>query len=997
MAGLVMACGSERSAPPYEAPGAGLVFSFPGNGQLDVPTGTLVSLLFSEAVVESEISPSCSVSANTVTGGVCLLGPSGPVAGSWSLVGETQSAVEFTPAAPLQANQGYSVHISPSLLASGVGNLASESAAVEFTTRGDATVAGTSAQVVAINGETPDVFGATALAKFPLVDFATFRLVFSEPMDERSAVLGASVEFVEITAGGGELAVPGQLMGQGVHMSFDPDEDLNATSRYEMRIHPTLLDLGGEAAAEASYSFAPVSSAASGELFSQVLDVAPGIGDENFPAASSLAALALNQVSISSGVIGNNIVELRDGKLKAELAHPNQFTTAMPLVIRKGQVLVSSGLNVELAGVVNSGLATGDLQLSFVSDLTGVLVRNEYWPSDTIPDNLQSPLQIALSFDLALSAVDPIGNAALTQTVYGVQAVGTASVVDQQLLISTISTIEIDVLGVAKANTRIVLAFSTTLGEAVPFDTTPPTLIAAYPNNATELLETGDAITLSFSEGVQLRDEEAVVLQTASGAAVPADIRAQGSMIVVTPSAALTPDQDFRVFVGGGLLDLSGNSWTSESGDPTGGLGVLDFSTAALGAVSPLPPAILASYPGAPCSLVGDTVGDRHCRGGLGGDDDYSSFSLPSNHSIDVVFDQPMRRDGALLGSACDQGAVRVEVVSGASCDSVVPGTLFVGQRSLQFVPNEPWTEGATYRLRLVGGGNNSCDSGELCGANGRPLNTDVLNSTEDSGGPDVEIFFSGDAASEATAVLVGSQPIVDRNGNGKVDSGETIADTNRAAVSIVGVGGIVSSASLDMPDCDADTPETEGCLYLSSDLVVRLEKEQSSCSITTAAGSENYDNCIPVTISPGAIYTTELIMDSSVLGLGLINDLSTAKKVFRMREPGEPARGYIVENANGDPEMIATLSTYMDAPDLSILGGLASHDIESKPLELKLRGPVQFRSDGRMAIRLRNEELIPLDVNVSSLGLSGTISLEIAPQAMVLDLVSKSARGGLR
>jgi hypothetical protein len=916
------------------------------------------------------------------------------------VVGEAQSAVEFTPAAPLQPSQRYSVHVSPLLLASGVGNVASQSAAVEFTTRGDATVAGTSALVVAINGETPDAFviGATVAARFPLVDFATFRLVFSEPMDERSAVLGGSVEFVEIPAGGGiEIPVSGQLMGQGIHMSFDPDEDLNATSRYEMRIHSTLLDLGGEAAAEASYSFDPVSSAASGGLFTQVLDVAPGIGDENFPALSSLAELALNQVSISSGVIGRNIVELRDGKIKGELAHPNQFSTAMPLVIRKGQTLVSSGLSVELAGVVNSGLATGDLELSFVSDLTGVLVRNGYWPSDNIPDNLQSPLQIALSFDLALSAVDPVGNAALTQTVYGVQAVGTATVVDEQLLISTIATLEIDVLGVAKANTRIVLAFSTTLGESVPFDTTPPTLIAAYPNNASELLETGDAITLSFSEGVQLRDSEAVVLQTASGVAVPADIRAQGSMIVVTPSIALVPDQDFRVFIGGGLLDLNGNSWSSESADPTAGLGVLDVSTAVLSNASPLPPAILASYPGAPCSLVGDTAGNRHCRGGQGGDDDYLSFSLPSNHNIDVVFDQPMRRDGALLGSACDQGAVRVERVSGGDCDSVVPGTLFAGHRSLQFVPNEPWTEGASYRLRLVGGGNNSCDSGELCGANDRPLNTDMLNSTEDSGGPDVQIFFSGAAESEATAVVVGSQPIVDRNGNGKVDAGETIADTNRAAVSIVGVGGIVSSATLDMPDCDAGTPESEGCLYLSSDLVVRLEKEQSSCSITTAAGSENYDNCIPVTISPGAIYTTELIMDSSVLGLGLINDLSTAKKVFRMRELGEPARGFIVENANGDPEMIATLSTYMDAPDLSILGGLASHDLESKPLELKLRGPVQFRSDGRMAIQLRNEELIPLDVNVSSLGLDGTISLEIAPQAMVLDLVSTAARGGLR
>jgi methionine-rich copper-binding protein CopC len=998
--GLLLSCGVDRNPPPFVGPGPGLVYSFPGDGQLDVPVGSLISLVFSEAILESEISPGCSVSGNSVTGGLCVVDSTGPVAGTWSIVGGGRAA-EFTPDEPLAEDSSYAVHIASSILSPGVGNLPESGPSVRFATRSERIDVATAAGVIAINGEQADVFaqGSELSPRYPLVDFATFHLVFSEPIDERSAILGSGIEFVEVPAvGGAEIPVEGQVLAQGVHLSFDPNSDLNPESSYVMRITDSLLDLGGEPADVAEYHFSPVSSALAGELYSQVLNVAPGIEDENFPEASTVAALDSNSVLVSSSIVGDNLVQLRAGSIEGELAHPNQFTTAMPLVIRKGQRLVSSGLDVSFAGVVNSGLSTGDLTLSFASDLNGVLVRNQFWPSDTIPDDQEAPMHVYLNFDLAVSAADPLGNATLTQTVMGVQATGMAQVKDGQLHLSTVSTIELDLLGVAKGNSRVVLAFSTSTGQSVDLDLTPPELVASYPEASTQILETGDSITLSFSEAVRLRDDEAVVLQTGSGVVVDADVRTSGSMVVVTPSQPLLDDQDFRVFIGGGLLDLAGNSWSTQSSDPTGGMGVLPFTTGLISTASPQPPALLGSYPGAPCALVGDGAGSRRCQGGQGNDDDYVVFSLPANHEVNLLFDQPMDRASAVLGADCGQGSVRVEAVSGTTCDAVVPGTLFVGERSIRFVPGQPWTEGATYRLRVVGGGNGSCDNGELCGINGLPLNTDALNSPEDAGGPDVQIFFTGAAASSAHALTAGVQPIADRNGNGRVDSGETPTDTNRAVVAVADVGGIINSATMDMPDCDLATPEIEGCLYMSSDLVVLLEDKQSNCSIDTATGTVTATDCIPVTVSPGIIYGSELVMDANVVLLGNINDMSTGKTVLRVREQGQAVQGFIVEDASGNPEMLLALSTYMDAPDLEVLGGLASHDIESKPLDVTLRGPVVFRPDGRLQISLFNEALVEISVEVSApLGLNGQLFLEIPPSGMLLDLVSSPARGGLR
>mgnify|MGYP001404487197 CR=1 FL=1 len=63
---------------------------------------------------------------------------------------------------------------------------------------------------------------------------------------------------------------------------------------------------------------------------------------------------------------------------------------------------------------------------------------------------------------------------------------------------------------------------------------------------------------------------------------------------------------------------------------------------------------------------------------------------------------------------------------AGTACTGVVPGTLMKHDRSLEFVPDVPWTEGARYRLSLISGTDDGCSANELCG-NGQAASFDPL------------------------------------------------------------------------------------------------------------------------------------------------------------------------------------------------------------------------------------------------------------------------------
>jgi hypothetical protein len=110
---------------------------------------------------------------------------------------------------------------------------------------------------------------------------------------------------------------------------------------------------------------------------------------------------------------------------------------------------------------------------------------------------------------------------------------------------------------------------------------------------------------------------------------------------------------------------------------------------------------------------------------------------------------------------------------------------------------------------------------------------------------------------------------------------------------------------------------------------------------------------------------------------------------LMRVREEGGPAYGYIMHDpGTASPVFVMRQSVSLDAPDLKILGGVVTHDLKSKPLDILFKGPVTFRSDGRINVALRNVEDVNLSVSLSAVSFSAaTIYMRIPAGEMHVTL----------
>src|SRR5207253_902669 len=101
---------------------------------------------------------------------------------------------------------------------------------------------------------------------------------------------------------------------------------------------------------------------------------------------------------------------------------------------------------------------------------------------DQRPENDRAPLYVDLTMDVAVYAMDPKGNAALAQTVLGVQGAGIITATDGVLDIEQVASMEIGLLGVTAASSNMVLELITdTKAPAATADTAAPKLTATYP------------------------------------------------------------------------------------------------------------------------------------------------------------------------------------------------------------------------------------------------------------------------------------------------------------------------------------------------------------------------------------------------------------------------------------------------------------------------------------------------------------------------------------
>jgi hypothetical protein len=944
------ACG--ESTPPLQTAQPGVVFTYPIDKQVDVPLGARIVVTFSDPV-EAAALGSCA--------GFCLKGPNGPVEAQAKVVGDGKS-VEITDAV-LDAGTKYEIHATPQL-APTAANLPS-GPLVTFTTRATRQRS-TPPTVTAVNGGDPmkpDSFR-------PIFESTTIRLLFSEPLDPRGVVNAAnSVELVNMTT---SSVVPATVIASGIHVAIDPKDDLVAGQQYLVRLGNRVVDLAGQPLAPVSFTFTPLSTQGPGAV-KQVLRIRQD-GDPG--PRSSRAATTSNEIVMQKPLIGRETSRMLPASLAAELGDPKALGGPIAFTIRKGQRMRATGLDVKLGGEIPVGLATGDIIIELLTDGGGRIYRNPHQPADQRPENDRAPLYTDLSIDAAVYTVDPTGNAVITQTVLGVQAVGTVIATEGVLAIENVTAMDLPLLGVTEAPSNLVLELITDETATAPVDSEAPKLVATSPGNGTSEHSVDAGIELIFSEPIDLEKARTGIRLEQGTTTVPSVIESHGAAVVVRPLAPLAYGGLYRVVLAD-VADVAGNAFAPMN---------ISFTTPAL-ANTDAPMTVASVYPGAPCALTADA---GHCQGGQNGDTNYRPFSLPSNESIQVAFTQTPRRTSVVRGTACNTGAVRVEQLdAGGTCVSAVPGSLSIRDRGIAFVPDVPWVEGTRYRLTLVSGGNDNCDAGELCGANNVAPSFDPLNGTDngEAGGPNLVINFVGSAPTKSTFMLAQTAPFTDINGNGFREGNEAFRDENRAALRITGTSGIVSAATFTTPDCLPNVPGTQSCMYLSGAMPVQMNEVSTTCPLPDGTSASV---CMPVTLSPQAMYATSVGLDATAL-ITISNDTGTS--VMRVRDGAEPVTGYIIER-DGKPTMLAKLDLYMDAPDLSI--PLSDHDLHSKPLSVSLSGPVTFLPDGRISIALTNTASLPVTITIDApiVG-SGTVSMEVPAGEMKLQLISPFLRGG--
>jgi hypothetical protein len=967
---VALAACSDATAPLTTAD-PGVVYTYPIDAQLDVPLGARVVVTFSDPVVAGALT-ACTGTAVEVTGAFCLVGPDGPVDATAEVVGDGKtvqlSDVAFTPGTT------YAVYTRAALAPTAT-NLPATGPLLRFTTR--STQARTAPPtLIAVNGAPP-----TAPEAFrPMFESSTIRLVFSEPLDPRTVALApGALELVDMAG----TKVPATLIAGGIHVSIDPRDDLLPGTPYQLKIGDKVTDLGGQPVAPVAITLTPRSSGAARPI-PQVLRTRQA-GDTS--AAASRAGAEPNLISIDKPLIGKETSQVLPSVLAAELGDPTALDGPLAFTIRRGQRLKASGLDVKLGGELAVGLSTGDIEIELLTDAGGRIYRNPYQPADQRPENERAPLFVDLSMDLAVYAVDPGGNAVLTQTVLGVQATGTAIATDGVLALEAVIAMDLDLLGIARAPTNLVLALITDPTAQREADQVAPRLVATMPGDqggdGDGELPVDSGIELIFSEPIDLDRAQAggLALETSAGEPIDSVIESHGAAVVIRPVKPLAYATSFRVT----MADVA-----DRAGNPLAGATAMSFSTPAL-APTTVPLAVSSVHPGVPCTLVdGDPSTPGRCSSGRSDDDRYHPFTLAANEPVHVTFTQPLDPTSITHGAACNTGSARIEQVDGSgACVAAVAGTWVHYERALAFLPEVAWQVGARYRLTLVSGNDKSCAAGELCGITRVAPSLDPLggNTNNAAGGPNLVIDFTGAPATDATLMFSEPAPFSDVNGSGSLDTGEPISDGNRVALQITGTTGLVGSAKFDdvTADCLPNIPDKQACMYLSGAMPVELLPLAHDCALP---GGETAASCIPLVLSPQAMYATSVgLVATVVVDISVATDMM----VMRIREPATgPITGYLIEDG-GTPTVVVALDVYLDAPDMVVPA--LGHDLHSKPLSITLRGPMRFLPDGRIAITVANVADVPITVNLG--GALASVEMLVPAGEMKLQLLSPPLRGG--
>jgi hypothetical protein len=643
-----------------------------------------------------------------------------------------------------------------------------------------------------------------------LIDFSTIRLLMTQPIDSKTVQYGTTIRLLQ-----GTTLVPARVLVQGNRLSIDPEADLNPNLSYTLSLTNALkstLDKPLVPGQFAAYSFMPLNSGINTDpdlnkasrIEVQVLTSEPTGNTCNVK--SLLTDACINQVPVASPLLGQKERAPKpqaEGKLFADLALPanfSQFTGITPLRVPRGNILKAGNLSVKLDGLVPAGIDTGDLTITLISDANGLLLPNRYSTS------LAAPAMVTLEMDINVTAQNGTSNGAFTQDISHVQVVGLATL-DQQtqvLTIEAVGTIELKILGVDNAVGVLALKLKTDLkrpaGNAVT-DIVPPEVQSWVPGETVnglpggEFIRPGDPLLVNFNKAMDIKTFQpaGVISLLKNNVSEPFTWRLDGVSLIVTPNTPWEHGKDYRLALAPSVKDFAGNALKG------GLLQNFNFKIPGLDPTKIRPPIVLSNYPGFPCPIAAGTrnvaagiqgkcAGGRLSANGDGpADDDLPLPLIEPNRVIEVNFSQSINPNSVTRALLCNGiGSVRVERVDASgNCLGVVPGTLKVQPRALQFVPAQPWVVGQLYRYvlhsnnDLTSSAANCTGSQAICGINGLPLQTQLIAQTladarnPQRGGPPLEVFFRGGPEEGGSSIGLRVLPVLDVNANFRLDPTE--------------------------------------------------------------------------------------------------------------------------------------------------------------------------------------------------------------------------------
>ena len=692
----------------------------PTDGQYNVTLSSSILIHFPFAIDDESVEGKITVTCNSGD------------APEYSTDIQTQSIV-LNPKYIWKERSDYTVEVAKGIRST-EGHVATEDRTIHFSTGVRRPKAGEDLSVVHVNPG-PDE---------PCWDFHTFRVYFNEPILRTSLEYGKSVLFSKKDTG---EVIPGNLFARSNQIVFDPDEDLDAGGTYVLTVTTDLRDYQETGMAQDySVEFVPQSTGTRVEL---AMDKCPtiveghcfygAVADDELP-NSKFIDRNLNSMFADSIMLGPTNIRV-GSRLWNEFADPKISPDRVPFVVRKGQKLTSPGIASLVGGEIPTGVDSGQVTITVMTDTVGELVGSEFVHG--VPG---LPAVIKLTMDASFSMEDGAAVAIIGQPVLGSTLTGHATVSKIENT-ENYETMEIEVVGFSEIElVNEYVPVTMTLRMVPPpnkpeheYDETPPTLLSVSPadievspEDITEDVVTRfscDDIIAVFDEPIDPDGIEQNIIIEGPDGQLTGSYELYNPRVIFHPDAPMEPNTEYKVTVKTGVKDISGNAPAKERR--------IYFTTMPRQSSDEDPGLLAASSPG-----------------------QYEDARLPANFFPELYFTQVMDRDSFEYGETFG-------LYDDTEGGQLVDATPIYYGLFVRIAPDVLLTPGHDYRVKLTQ---------DVVNLDGLALDTDEDRTP---GGPDIEIPFMAVKYSEAIQSVFITYPYADADVDGYINDGEFGISTN--------------------------------------------------------------------------------------------------------------------------------------------------------------------------------------------------------------------------